>query len=205
MLLAGVLPICFRQVSVSDAWWHMALGKWLVEKRSLPDLAQFYFTAADAGSLASELRWTWLGDILLYALFAALGSPGLQLLSVACMIAALAFLARISGRPRGPWTILLLVAVAFGTYQLLPRNAVFSLALYPAVLWLVLRKKEPPRAVGFLLSVVRWRTGSLRAVFVILEVSAPTRNGFSTEAWTAADGSAFAGLRRFLEESRPAR
>ena len=42
-LLVCVFPIAFRQVTVSDAWWHVALGKWLIEKRCLPDLSQFYF------------------------------------------------------------------------------------------------------------------------------------------------------------------
>ena len=29
-LLAATLPIAYRQVTVSDAWWHAALGKWMV-------------------------------------------------------------------------------------------------------------------------------------------------------------------------------
>ena len=52
-LLVCVFPIAFRQVTVSDAWWHIALGKWLVEKRSLPDLSQFYFSPWDGGQLVN--------------------------------------------------------------------------------------------------------------------------------------------------------
>jgi len=61
-----VFPLVYRQVTVSDAWWHAALGKWMVEQRSLPDLSQFYFSPIDSTGLSSELRWQWLGDILLY-------------------------------------------------------------------------------------------------------------------------------------------
>jgi hypothetical protein len=50
-LLAGIFPIVWRQVTVSDAWWHVALGKWLVEKRSLPNLERFYFSPIGTGEL----------------------------------------------------------------------------------------------------------------------------------------------------------
>jgi len=181
-LFLGVFPIAFRQVSVSDAWWHVALGRWIVEKRSLPDLSQFYFSPFDAGGLASELRWEWLGDIVFYLCHAAAGAAGLQWLVIGCVMAGLGFLAMLAAAPsrenrrpnnwgalrhqrrfvqsetwdntaaippmdngHGPWMLLLLVAVCLGTYQLqLARNSVFSLALYPAVLWLGLRKGGPP-------------------------------------------------------------
>ena len=187
-LFLGVFPVAFRQVSVSDAWWHVALGKWLVEERSLPDLNKFYFSPFDAGWVVSELRWEWLGDIVFYLCYAAGGAAGLQWLVIGCVLAGLGFLAMLASKPacrakehgrgvsgpqnwrvllrqrrffngdgtatippmdsgqHGPWLLLLLVAVCLGTYQLqLARNSVFSLALYPAVLWLGLRRKEPPQ------------------------------------------------------------
>jgi len=59
------MPLAYRQVTVSDAWWHAALGKWLVEMRSLPDLSRFYFSPVNTAQRLSELRWEWHGDILL--------------------------------------------------------------------------------------------------------------------------------------------
>lgn len=144
-LAAGVFPIVWRQVTVSDAWWHVALGKWLVEMRSLPDLSKFYFTPFHAESLGSELRWQWLGDIALYLAYAGGGAAGIQWLVVACALAGLFFVAKCGGGMRGPWVWLALVVAALGTYQLqLARNSVFSLALYPALLWLGVRKTGPP-------------------------------------------------------------
>ena len=148
-LIACVFPLAFRQVSVSDAWWHVALGKWLVEERSMPDLSRFYFSPWDARSLGSELRWEWLGDMALYFCHMLLGSFGLQILVVACVLLASFFLIK-SGGDRvggwvGGWTLLLLAAVCLGTYQLqLPRNSLFSLALYPVVLWLGCRRTGAP-------------------------------------------------------------
>jgi hypothetical protein len=125
--LAAIFPLAFRQVSISDACWHVALGKWLVEERSVPDLSRFYFSPWDAGSLGSELRWEWLGDMALYFCYMLLGSFGLQILVVACVLLASFFLIQSGGDRVGGWTLLLLVAVCLGTYQLqLPRNSLFS-------------------------------------------------------------------------------
>lgn len=140
-----VFPLVYRQVTVSDAWWHAALGKWMVEQRSLPDLSQFYFSPIDSTGLSSELRWQWLGDILLYAAYAAGGAAGIQWLVLACALLGLGLLAKCGANPRGPWMLLLLTAVCLGTYQLqLARNSVFSLPLYAALLWMGSRKTTPP-------------------------------------------------------------
>ena len=80
VFLAAIFPLAFRQVSISDAWWHVALGKWLVDERSMPDLSRFYFPPWDAGSLGSELRWEWLGDMALYFCYMLLASLGFQIL-----------------------------------------------------------------------------------------------------------------------------
>lgn len=143
--MAAIFPISFRQVSVSDAWWHVALGKWLVWHRSAPDLSLFYFSPWDAGQLWSELRWQWLGDISLYFCYAILGDFGLQILVVACMAGAAFFLLKLGSDRFGGWTLLLLATVCIGTYQLqMPRNSLFSMVLYPAVLWLGCRQKGVP-------------------------------------------------------------
>lgn len=138
-LIACVFPIAFRQVSISDAWWHVALGKWLVEERSMPDLSRFYFSPWDAGSLGSELRWEWLGDMALYFCYMLLGSFGLQILVVACVLLASFFVIKSGSDRLGGWTLLLLAAVCLGTYHLqLLRNSLFC--------WLVTATQARGRA-----------------------------------------------------------
>jgi hypothetical protein len=150
LLAAATLPIAFRQVTISDAWWHIAIGKWLVHERCLPDLSRFYFPPTNSGAIGSELRWQWLGDILLYLSHAGIGAFGLQLLSIGCLFVAFLFLRRIGGDTNGPWALLLMAAVCLGTYQLqMPRNSVFSLALYPALLWLGCRKTGTPKLAEY--------------------------------------------------------
>lgn len=154
VLIVAVLPIAFRQVSISDAWWHIAIGKWLVQERSLPDLSRFYFPPTNSYAIGSELRWQWLGDVLLYGAYAGLGALGLQLLSIGCLFLAFFFLSKIGGDKTGPWALLLMVAVCLGTYQLqMPRNSVFSLVLYPLLLWLGCRARGIPK-MGEYLAVI---------------------------------------------------
>ena len=33
MLMAGVWVLNFNQVQDNDTWWHLAMGKWMVEER----------------------------------------------------------------------------------------------------------------------------------------------------------------------------
>jgi len=156
-LLAAILPVAYRQVTVSDAWWHAAIGKWMLEMGSLPDLTRFYFSPVDSSTLASELRWQWLGDIVIYLAHALDGASGIQWLVVANLVIGLAFLSQLGSAPRGPWILILLAAASLGTYQLqLARNSIYSLAFYPILLWLGTRKTSPPdwREYAWLLALL---------------------------------------------------
>ena len=93
----------------------------------------------EAGSLGSELRWEWLGDMALYFCYMLLGSFGLQILVVACVLLASFFVIKSGSDRLGGWTLLLLVAVCLGTYQLqLLRNSLFC--------WLVTATQARGRA-----------------------------------------------------------
>ncbi len=105
VLLAAIFPLSFRQVIVSDARWHVAWANWLVEERSMPDLSRFYFSPSDEGSLGSELRWEWPGDVTLYFCHMPLGSLGLQILVVACVMSASLSLIKLGGGRFGGWML----------------------------------------------------------------------------------------------------
>lgn len=144
--LAAVLPVCWRQITTSDCWWHLALGRWLVQQHSLPDYARFYFTPVQAG--VTDLRWSALGDILLYLTHAAGGDVALQLLSFGCVALACIFLRQMRTAPLHGWVTALLTLVALATYQLqLPRNAMFSLPLTALVFLLFARYRLSRRVL----------------------------------------------------------
>ena len=141
--LLAVLPVCWRQITTSDCWWHVALGRWMVQRRSLPDFSQFYFTPVNAR--VSDFRWSALGDILLFLTHTIGGEVALQALSFACVLLGCVLLRRLRPGPMNGWMTVLLAIVALGTYQLqLPRNAMFSLPL-TALLFLLFAKYRANR------------------------------------------------------------
>lgn len=141
---AAVLPVCWRQITTSDCWWHIALGRWLAEHRRLPDYAQFYFTPVNPH--VTDLRWTAGGDLLLYFIHAIGGAVALQALSFACLVLGCVLLRKLHRGPMNGWVTALLATAAIGTYQLqLPRNAVFSLPLTALVFWLFAKFRETRR------------------------------------------------------------
>ena len=154
LLCVAILPFCWRQITTSDCWWHIALGRWLVEHRSLPDYSQLYFTPTN--SHVSDLRWSAGGDLLLYLTHAIGGPIALQALSFLCLLLGCVLLRKLHRGPMNGWMTALLAAVAIGTYQLqLPRNALFSLPLTALVFWLFARFRETRRCrLAWLLPVV---------------------------------------------------
>ena len=192
---AAVLPVAWRQISTSDCWWQVALGRWLVERRSLPDFAQFYFTPTNAR--VPDLRWTAGGDIFFYLLHAAGGPVALQALSFACLALGCVLLRRLHAGPMNGWVTALLTLVAFGTYQLqLPRNAVFSLPL-TALLFLLFSRfrasRRPVLAWMLPLTVGAWSflhaSCLLGCVLVVLLLAADAIEGLFTgfgEGWRRA-------------------
>ncbi len=140
-----VLPVVFRQVAVSDAWWHIALGKWLVSGGGLGAVGAWSFVPTETSGIPAELRWSGLGDVILMAMYSMAGPAGLQLLSLGLLAGALGILGRMAPGTPSAWTVLLMGALTLGTYQLqLPRNAMFSLVMYPLVLRLGVRGREQP-------------------------------------------------------------
>lgn len=141
---AAIFPVCWRQITTSDCWWNMAVGRWLAEHHTAPNYADFYFTPLKA--VVPDIRWTALGNLLLYSCYAIGGDAGLQALSVLCIGAACLLLRRLRSGPMTGWCTALFVVVAFGTYQLqLPRAALFSLPLTALLLWVFSRYRVTRR------------------------------------------------------------
>src|SRR4029434_5641082 len=115
---------------------------------------QFYFTPLKEPVL--DLRWTALGDLLLHIFHVLGGAVALQALSLACVVGGCVLLRRLRPGPMNGWMTLLLIVVAFGTYQLqLPRNAMFSLPLTALLFWIFIRFRITRRALfAWLLPVV---------------------------------------------------
>lgn len=201
--LAAIFPAAWRQVTTSDCFWHIALGRWLVQHRTLPDFGQFYFTPSQPQ--VADLRWTAAGDVLFYLLHAMGGPVALQILSFACLVLGCVLLRRLAPGPMNGWKTLLLALVALGTYQLqLPRNAVFSLPLLALVFWLFARYRATRHwkwaawlpAVIALWSVLHASAllGSALAALLLAVDTLEGLRGGARETWRRFRVAALAGL-----------
>lgn len=73
-----------------DSYWHVAVGRWVVEHRSVPTSDVFSYSVPGTPWTAYE----WGGDLLLYAAHAVAGWRGVQVLAALSYATSAAFIMR---------------------------------------------------------------------------------------------------------------
>src|SRR6266581_9368992 len=79
-----------RVLGDGDTYWHIAVGRWIIAHRAVPNSGIFSATMPDAPWVAHE----WLGEIILATLYDHFGWAGLVAAAGLCVAAALATLLR---------------------------------------------------------------------------------------------------------------
>jgi hypothetical protein len=94
-----LLGLFSTEIADTDFWWHLRTGQSIVERHSLPVPDPFAYTTSVAAAYPGELQvrhfnltHEWLSQVLMYALYAAAGFPGI-ILARACLLAAICALA----------------------------------------------------------------------------------------------------------------
>ena len=136
VLFLFILPISLIKIYDIDIWWHLQLGRSILENFEYPDFSEFYFTPVKQNT--SNFRITWLGDILLYGIHFFSGDIGLQALRLAAVLILCFLLLRGAGDKKyKSWQLTLLMLLVVGTYQKqLIRNSLFALIFTPLIFWL---------------------------------------------------------------------
>lgn len=136
LLLLCTLPVLLKQIQDVDLWWHILFGSEYLKNFAPPSFSEFFFTPTVQG-LPSYLRYTFLGDVLLFLAYRTGGDAGLQLLMVAVVLSSVYLLLR-PAATKYTWGMLLLaIAFVLGTYQMqLIRNSLFGLVFTALILWL---------------------------------------------------------------------
>ncbi|MEO0086383.1 MAG: hypothetical protein ABIK37_07115, partial [candidate division WOR-3 bacterium] len=68
-----------------DTIWHVAVGRWILAHRALPDINSFYYSVTTGyGS-----DYSWLAQVVLYSTYRLLGGAGLAVLT--SLVAAFVF------------------------------------------------------------------------------------------------------------------
>ena len=101
LLLTGLclLGLFSTEIADTDFWWHLKTGQYIVERHSLPVPDPFAYTTSVAAAYPGEeqvrhfnLTHEWLSQVLMYAVYAVAGFPGI-VLARAVLLASLCGLA----------------------------------------------------------------------------------------------------------------
>jgi hypothetical protein len=101
-----------------DLWWHLQVGRWVVEHRAVP--ATDPFSAYGEGR--TWLAYSWLFEVLLFGLYSAFGLTGVVSYRAAMSVAITAALHRLILRKRPPE----LLGAGLTAVCLLPLAMLFS-------------------------------------------------------------------------------
>ena len=138
LLVAAFLAVTFClslfEITEHDYWWHLATGKYILEHGTVPTEDVFSFTATKPW-----VAHYWLADVIGYALYLLVGTPGMILLNALLIASAFwlvlrATLARGSGLITGVVLVLLAVYASRSRFYVRPETVSFLfLALYIAL------------------------------------------------------------------------
>ena len=135
VLVLFLIPICMAKIFSVDTWWHMQLGRSILEKMGWPDFSSFYYTPVK--QVVHDLRFTWFGDILLYLIHLVSGNFGLQLFRLSIVGGTFVLLMSISGWRYSWVNLITLMMVSVGIYQkLLLRNSIFAIIFTTLIFWI---------------------------------------------------------------------
>jgi hypothetical protein len=128
---ALLLVLGARLLNDPDVYWHIAVGRWIIEHRAFPHVDPFSATMAGAPWIAKE----WLSQLLYAGAHAVAGWPGVVVLAAAAIAATFALLAHFLLQKLAPLPALTLLAVGFvlAAPHLLARP--HALALPLMVVW----------------------------------------------------------------------
>ena len=121
----------------SDTYWQLAMGRWMLDHHAF--LRQDIFSSTVAGAHFGVGEW--LGQIAFAGSFGAAGWAGVAVLRATLLAVAAFFVVRLARRGGTPWWIslpLVVAALLVSKITWTDRPQLFTLALFPALLGLLL-------------------------------------------------------------------
>jgi hypothetical protein len=121
----------------SDTYWQLAMGRWMLDHHEFLRQDIFSSTVASAHFGIGE----WLGQIAFAGSFAAAGWAGVAVLRATLVAVAAFFVVRLARRGGTPWWIslpLVVAALLVSKITWTDRPQLFTLAIFPALLELLL-------------------------------------------------------------------
>jgi hypothetical protein len=175
---ALLLVLGARLLNDPDVYWHIAVGRWIIEHRAFPHVDMFSATMAGTPWIAKE----WLSQLLYAGAYAVAGWPGVVVLAAAAIAAAFALLAHFLLQKLLPLPALILAAAGFMLASPHLQARPHALALPLMIAWVgalinaVDHRRAPPLALLPLMTL--W--ANLHGSFTLgLALVVP----FAFEAW----------------------
>lgn len=130
-----------------DSYWHVSVGQWIIEHRSVPQADYFSHSVPGVPWISHE----WLSEVFFAALYRLAGWNGLVIATALCFSATLAVMTRFLLRYLQPVHALTLVALAAGMMKihLLARPHMLVAPLLAAFVAELVRAGESGRRPGW--------------------------------------------------------
>src|SRR5262245_9306425 len=127
-----------------DIWWHLRTGKWIVDHAQVP--ATDPFSAYGMGK--PWVAYSWLFEILVYALFTKLGLMGILVFTVSMSLLIALVLHGALRRAALPFIVeVFFVAVALSAMSRIisPRSWLFSILFFTVELFILFHVRRTDR------------------------------------------------------------
>jgi|ERR1051326_763828 hypothetical protein len=183
-IYALLLVLGARLLNDPDVYWHIAVGRWMVEHRAFPHVDMFSATVAGAPWIAKE----WLSQLLYAGAHAVAGWSGVVILAACAAAAGFALLAYFLLQKLAPLAALTLVGAGFVLVAPHLQARPHALALPLMVVW-----------VGVLVNAVDHRRAPPLALLPVMTLWANLHGSFTLglallaplalEAWRNADAA----------------
>ncbi len=171
-LLYGLVALLAIAASLTpigsyDYWWHLATGRLILERGSIPHADPFSFTAAGTEWIDHE----WLFQILAYGAHEILGPGALVVMKILCVIALTFLLAghlRHAGHGPAGTAGILVVTLLGSWFRFQVRPEMATLLLVPLILVLATRARDGDSARPLVLIPVLCALGANLHVGIVL-------------------------------------
>src|SRR5499426_993795 len=146
VLLVYCIPTFLAIVPVvdPDIWWHLRTGQWIANHAQVPATDSF----SAYGSGKPWVAYSWLFEILIYALFTKLGVIGILVFTVSMSLLITPVLHGALRRAGLPFLVeVLSVAVTLGAMSSLlsPRSWLFSILFFTVELFILFHVRRTDR------------------------------------------------------------
>jgi tetratricopeptide (TPR) repeat protein len=171
-----------------DTGWQIATGRYIIQQRTIPSMDVLSYTAAGA-----EWIYPWLGQAVLYLVFAAAGFAGLSLIACAATVGTTAALL---WERRTATALLAVLAVPSIVYRTNARSELFTTVLFAVFFGLLWRYHRGARVPLWMLPACMLLWVNLHPGFVAGFACIGAYLLLEAEAWLREREVAVARLRR---------